>query len=189
MTLQTPTTESEKTYEELPVRERRLRLLATLVRPIIGGTLLIVLYFVLPLDRSLRASTAVAFTAGLVGVGVLLAVQVRQIVRSRYPRLRAIGALAITIPMFLVLFATVYYLIAQDHRGAFTEPLSRVDSLYFTITVFSTVGFGDIAPKLEAARIVAMVQMIGDLTLIGVIGKVLLGAVSLGMQRGSRPNS
>jgi voltage-gated potassium channel len=179
---------SAATYEELPPKERRLRLLAALVRPIVGGILLLVLYFVLPLDQPVDAVTALMFAAGLAAVAVLVVVQVRQIVHSRYPRVRAIGAIAITIPTFLVLFATVYYLIAQNYADSFTEPLSRVDSLYFTITVFSTVGFGDIAPKLQAARIVAMVQMIGDLALLGLIGKVLIGAVSLGLQRTQRPN-
>jgi len=185
LTTETGTTEADETYEELPRQERRLRLMAALVRPVIGGILVVVLYFLLPLDRSVNVSTAIAFAAGLTGVALLLVVQVRQIMHSRFPRLRAIGALAITIPMFLVLFATVYYLIAQNYRDSFTEPLSRVDSLYFTVTVFSTVGFGDIAPKLEAARIIVMVQMIGDLTLLGVIGKVLIGAVSVGVQRAS----
>ncbi len=29
--------------------------------------------------------------------------------------------------------------------AAFNETLTRIDSLYFTLTVFATVGFGDIA--------------------------------------------
>jgi hypothetical protein len=41
------------------------------------------------------------------------------------------------------------------------EPLSRTDALYYTITVFSTVGFGDITPRADLARIVTMVQMGG----------------------------
>ena len=49
--------------------------------------------------------------------------------------------------------------------ASFTEPLTRTDALYFTVTVFSTVGFGDIAAKSEAARIVLIVQMPADLAL------------------------
>jgi voltage-gated potassium channel len=41
------------------------------------------------------------------------------------------------------------------------EPLSRTDALYYTITVFSTVGFGDVTPRADLARIVTMVQMGG----------------------------
>ena len=36
-----------------------------------------------------------------------------------------------------------------------------------TVTVFSTVGFGDISPKSEAAWVVLMVQMLGDLAVLG----------------------
>jgi voltage-gated potassium channel len=187
VTTETRTPSPEPTYDQLPSKQRRLMLLATLLRPLIAGIVVLALYFLLPLNRPVDAATAFAFAAGLVGVAVLLVFQTRQIVNSRYPRLRAIGALAITIPLFLTVFATVYYLMARNYRDAFTEPLTRVDALYFTVTVFSTVGFGDIAPKLEAARIVAMVQMLGDLTLLGLVGKVLIGAVNLGVQRGQRP--
>ena len=44
--------------------------------------------------------------------------------------------------------------------ASFTEPLTRADALYFTVTVFSTVGFGDITAKSETARVVLIVQML-----------------------------
>jgi voltage-gated potassium channel len=173
----------EATYEQLPPKERRLHLFATLVRPFIGGVLLVVLYYSLPLNRTFDLKTGLLFFAGLCAVGVIVAIQVRQIVHSRYPRLRAIGALAVSVPMFLVLFATAYLRIAHGYAHAFSQPLNKTDSLYYTVTVFSTVGFGDIVPKLQAARIVTMIQMLGDLALLGLIGKVLLGAVSMNLQR------
>lgn len=43
----------------------------------------------------------------------------------------------------------------------------------------------DIAPKSEAARVVLIVQMLGDLALLGGGARVLLGAVRRGQQRGS----
>lgn len=54
--------------------------------------------------------------------------------------------------------------------------MTRVDALYFTVTVFATVGFGDLAAVAEPARVVVTVQMLADLVLIGVIVKVLAGA-------------
>ncbi len=63
------------------------------------------------------------------------------------------------------------------------QPLTRADALYFAVTVFSTVGFGDITPKSEAARVVLIVQMLGDLALLGAGVRVLLGAVRRGQQR------
>jgi voltage-gated potassium channel len=69
--------------------------------------------------------------------------------------------------------------------GSFTQPLTRTDSLYFTVTVFSTVGFGDITAKAEPARIILIVQMLGDLALLGAGIRVLLGAVRRGQERRS----
>ena len=59
----------------------------------------------------------------------------------------------------------------------FTQPLTRTDALYFSVTVFTTVGFGDIAAKSETARVVLIVQMLADLALLGAGAWVLLGAV------------
>jgi hypothetical protein len=82
-----------------------------------------------------------------------------------------------------VLFAALYLHIADLDGSAFSEPLSRTDALYFTITVFSTVGFGDIVPRADLARIVTMVQMLGDLLFVGLVLHLMIGAVKLGRQR------
>jgi ion channel len=55
--------------------------------------------------------------------------------------------------------------------------------LYFSVTVFTTVGFGDIAAKSETARVALIVQMLADLALLGAGARVLLGAVRRGQQR------
>jgi uncharacterized protein (UPF0261 family) len=49
--------------------------------------------------------------------------------------------------------------------------------------VFSTVGFGDITPKTDPARIVAMVQMLSDLAVLAVVVRLILGAATRGMAR------
>jgi len=109
--------------------------------------------------------------------------QVRAILRSQYPALRAIEALAFAIPLFLLVFAAAYVKLADTQAQAFTESLNRTDALYFTITVFSTVGFGDIAPVATAARVTTMVQMLGDLVVVGLVLRVMLGAVREGRER------
>lgn len=55
--------------------------------------------------------------------------------------------------------------------------LTRTDALYFAITVFATVGFGDIAATSQTARIIVTVQMILDLIVIGLVVRGFLGAV------------
>ncbi|MFM9500239.1 potassium channel family protein, partial [Streptomyces galilaeus] len=50
--------------------------------------------------------------------------------------------------------------------GSFSEAISRTDVLYFTMTVFSTVGFGDISPRSETARLLVTGQVTASLLLI-----------------------
>jgi voltage-gated potassium channel len=165
------------------VRAPRRRVLRSLLRATLTSTVLVVLYYRLPLTGALKASTATLLLAGLVLFAVVITWQVRAILRSRYPGLRAIEALAAAIPLFLLVFAATYLKLADAQPSAFSEPLSRTDALYFTITVFSTVGFGDITPVATPARVVAMVQMLGDLVVVGLVLQVMLGAVKAGRQR------
>jgi voltage-gated potassium channel len=55
--------------------------------------------------------------------------------------------------------------------------MTRIDALYFATTVFATVGFGDIAPVTDPARIATMVQMVVGLSAVGVVAKLLFRAV------------
>jgi hypothetical protein len=154
-----------------------------LLRAALTSTLLVVLYYTLPLTGTLKASTVLLLLAGLVVFAGIIGWQVRAILRSEYPALRAIEALAAAIPLFLLVFAGAYVKLADTQAHAFTEPLNRTDALYFTITVFSSVGFGDIAPVATAARVTAMLQMLGDLVVVGLVVRVLLGAVKEGRVR------
>jgi voltage-gated potassium channel len=124
---------------------------------------------------------------GLVILIGLIAVQVRAITRSPFPGLRAIEALATSLPPFLVLFAGTYIVMAAQSASNFGERLTHTDALYFTVTVFSTVGFGDITAKTEAARLVVTGQMIADLVIVGLGIRIILGAVTRGQQRRRQP--
>jgi voltage-gated potassium channel len=56
--------------------------------------------------------------------------------------------------------------------------LTHTDGLYFAVTVLSTVGFGDITAKTEAARLMVTGQMVADVVILGLAIKIILGAVS-----------
>jgi hypothetical protein len=159
-------------------RATRRLILAALARTTLTVVGVLVVYYVVPLDRTFRARTLVELLIGLVAFGALVAWQVRGILRSDAPVLRAVESVALTIPLFLVVFAAVYVSLASTDAGAFTEPLTRTDSLYFVVTVFATVGFGDITPVTEVARVVTTVQMVSDLLLIGLVLRVFLTAVN-----------
>jgi len=61
--------------------------------------------------------------------------------------------------------------------------MTHTNALYFVVTVFATVGFGDITAQTEAARLLVTGQMITDLIILGLGAKVILGAVQRGRQR------
>jgi hypothetical protein len=47
----------------------------------------------------------------------------------------------------LITFAAVYLSLSESSDTHFSEPLNHTGALYLVITVFSTVGFGDITPE------------------------------------------
>ncbi|MBP0455768.1 two pore domain potassium channel family protein [Kitasatospora sp. RG8] len=126
---------------------------------------------------------------GLAGFAALVAVQVRSILRSPRPAIRAAEALSTSVPFFLLLFAATYVALASLEPNSFGTPLSHTDGLYFTVTVFSTVGFGDITAKTETARLVVTVQMLADLIVLGLAVKIIVGAVHRRQQRREGPGA
>jgi voltage-gated potassium channel len=155
----------------------------TVLRSGASVVVLLVVYYAAPLDRALTPATGLVFVTALVLFGGAVAFEVRGILGSVRPRLRAIRALAVGLPLLLVVFASAYCTVAAQQSGAFSESLNRTDALYFTVTVFSTVGFGDITAQTELARILVTVQMIVGLLTVGVIAKVVLGAVQVAETR------
>lgn len=171
----------ETTPTATPPPHRRIPL-RTALRPLLTTTALVLAYYLLPLDNRLTSRTLAGLLAGLAALVFLFTLQIRSITRSPRPRLRAVEALATTLPLFLLLYATTYYLLEDSEPESFTEPLTRTDALYFTLTVFSTVGFGDITPRTETARAITMTQMTGNLLLVGVAARLVLGAVQTALR-------
>jgi len=155
----------------------------SLARSGLVSVAVVVAYFTLPMTVGSDAGALARLVVGLVVVGCLLTWQVREILRSPFPRARAVGALVVSVPLFLLVFATTYYLMGQAEPGHWSEPLSRLDALYFTMTVFATVGFGDITAVTADARAVVTGQMVSGLVLVGLIARVVVGAMQEGVRR------
>ena len=70
--------------------------------------------------------------------------------------------------------------VANGDRGAMPacdEDRNRI------LNGFSTVGFGDITPKSDLARTLVTVQMLVNLVVIGLVAKVIFGAVDTGLKK------
>jgi hypothetical protein len=112
----------------------------------------------------------------LLGLLVFVLVFIRQLKRiahADFPVLRAIEALEMTLLLFLILFAAIAVELEAYSAGSYTESLTKIDGFYFAVTTLATVGYGDIAPVSETARIVGVVQMLGNLALLGLAVRMI----------------
>ncbi len=178
-------TDQGLTAEQPPDRAQRRRVLRRgLIRSLTSVVFLVALYYVSPLDRLKDVPVWISLSVALlILIGVII-LQVREVTRNRFPGLYAVEALAITAPLFLILFASAYLVLAQSDPAGFSTPqLTRTDTLYFTLTVFSTVGFGDITATSQSTRVLVMAQMILDLVVLGLGVQVYRGAVDVGRKR------
>ena len=113
-------------------------------------------------------------TIVVVVFGVVLVHEVNAIARHDQPIHRAVIALAVLIPLFVVMFSALYLITSRSNPAAFGTSMSRTQALYFTVVVLSTVGFGDITPKTDPARLLTTIQIVCDLLLIGVVVRLVL---------------
>jgi hypothetical protein len=164
-------------------REDRSYIVRSVARATATAVVLVFLYFVLPIAHRAHESVVLRLTVALIVFAAVVANEVRIIPGHDRPLMRAGVAMATIIPLFLVFFAWIYLTLSISDPGSFGGQLTRPSSLYFTVTVFSTVGFGDIVPKTDPARLVCTVQMLADLVLLAVVVRLIMGAAARGMDR------
>jgi hypothetical protein len=152
----------------------------TLLRALGSTVALVAIYYLLPLNGTSIGLTIAMLVIGLLGLVVLIAFQVRSIIKASYPALRALGTLATSVPLFLLLFAAAYFVLSGISPGYFSEPLTRTDALYFTVTIFATVGFGDITATTQATRALVMGQMVAGIVVVGLGARILVDATQHG---------
>ena len=160
-------------------------MLRAFLRTIVTVTVIVVAYFVAPLDQAMSPLTITKLVLLALVVVALIGWQIWRITLSDYPTIRAVEALAFIVPAYLVLFAAIYFLMNHANPATFGTSLTRLDSLYFSATVFTTVGFGDISARSQPGRAIVLVQMILDLVILGLVVRLVVNAVKIGLSRRS----
>ncbi|CAM5367041.1 membrane protein [Streptomyces parvulus] len=121
---------------------------------------MVVAYFLLPLDRLGPERPVLSWVLFGVLLGVVAALLLRQIHHVLAERLDTNPG--VVLPLLIVLsvhiFSATYYALAKE-PGEFTGLRTRVDALYFTVVTLATVGYGDITPSGQSARIVTLLQI------------------------------
>jgi hypothetical protein len=174
---------------ELTARQLRRRLLLVALRVLVTSGVLVAAYYAVPLDRLGGVPVSVSLAVGLLILGGVSGWQVKAVTGAANPAIRAIEALAATIPLLLILFASSYFLVAQADPASFNDQaLDRTDLLYFTVTVFSSTGFGDIVATSQPAIVLVTFQMALDLVVLGLGLRVFTRAIHIGQARNQRGN-
>jgi voltage-gated potassium channel len=155
---------------------RRRAIFRSLTTIAIAWALLFTAFYVLPFNHFSGAREILRLGAVIALVAAVSVWQIRRIVTAELPELRAVEALGIVIAVFLVGFSVIYLSMSHNAPATFTQKLDHTRALYFTITVFSTVGFGDITPRTDPARLVVAGQMLLDLAIIGAVVRLIINA-------------
>ena len=114
-------------FDALAPRARRRLMLRAVVRAFLTVGLLVVLYYALPMDHESDTATIVLLLVGLLVFAALVTWQVRAILRSDYPAVQAVQALAVAIPLFLLL-PSVTLAKRLDVDGAHARGLNALSS-------------------------------------------------------------
>jgi voltage-gated potassium channel len=168
---------------ELDRKRRHSAMIRAVTRIGVAWVALTALFFVIPFN-GLRHGDAVVRLAVSLAVFALTAVwELRQTERAELPEFRALTALGVLTPLFIVLYSGVYVVVSNAKPTSFSDKLDHYKALYFMITTLSTVGYGDITPETNTARMLVSAQMLLDLILIGSIVRILAGAAKRGLDR------
>ena len=173
----------------------RKELVTAGLRAASSAGILLAAYFLLPAPTRHLHGHHVLFEFGaMLRLGVafaifvtVLTIEIRAITRATHPMLRAGVAMAVVIPLFLLFFAWMYLTMSNSDPRTFHLGMDRMTALYFTVTIFSTVGFGDITPHTDLARLATTFQMLADLVVIAVVIRLILGLSLIHISEPTRP--
>jgi UDP-N-acetylmuramyl pentapeptide phosphotransferase/UDP-N-acetylglucosamine-1-phosphate transferase len=158
---------------------------------LVRGTLSVIVlfgaYFLIPTRNAGAGSDVPWLILDLCVFAAVVGVQVPAIINARHPIARAIESLAVLIPLYLVIFARIYLSNSLHDPSTFNQPLDNITALYFTVTVFATVGFGDIVALTDGMRLLVTVQMLLNLAVLGVVIRLITSAARRGMARRGVP--
>jgi voltage-gated potassium channel Kch len=73
----------------------------------------------------------------------------------------------------------LYWVLGQIHSGMFSDTdLSRSGAIYFSFVTLATLGYGDIVPRTDVARGLAIVEGVGGQLFLAVLVARLLSLYS-----------
>jgi hypothetical protein len=148
---------------------------------------ILVAFFVLPFgDNWLLAFVLLVFV--LIGLFPFAFRRFRRVLRSEHPVGDAVSALVITLMTLIVSFAACYHVISERDPGAINGLVTKVDAVYFEMTILSTVGFGDITAVTQGTRILVTINMVMAAVFLGISLRLLTWTIQRHGLQGGEPS-
>jgi len=175
---------SARRIADLGKDELRRAIALTIARSLLMFSAVIYLYYVFPFGGGTMNSSAwIRLVLGFIFLGLTIFLVAHKVWNSEHPQLGAVEALAVAFPRFICVYAGVYLGLSHQNPSAFSEVLTHTSSLYFTVVTFGTVGFGDIRPVTDLARLVVTSQILIDVLFIAFVVRGILGISRLALSR------
>jgi len=141
------------------------------------------LFFVIPLDDRLGKILAVVLVVSAAAALLPLSIrQARLVLRSEQPLFDATRCIVSGLVFLITAFSVAYYVLGTAYEHQIHGIETKLDALYFTVTILATVGFGDITATGQVGRGVVTAQMIVNLAVLAVALRVVSWALK---ERGS----
>jgi hypothetical protein len=151
-------------------------------------TLMIVVWLARPLALWLDQSTLSVITFGiwtLIGL-TAAAAALRFAFRATTINAEHVYAALSAYLLAGLYFGLFYWALEQLRSGAFTASgnFSRMTAIYFSFVTLATLGYGDIAPRTDVARSVAILEGVGGQLFLAVLVARLVSLYSMNAKRG-----
>jgi len=136
------------------------------------AALFLTAYYLAPFESG-SDSVALRIVLALAIIVVTVVVSVRSILHTEFPLIRATDGVSTLVLLMLLSFASTYTIMSVADSTTFSEPLEHTSALYFSLTTSTTIGYGDISPKSDGARIAVMIHMLVNVLFVGVAVRLL----------------
>ena len=135
-------------------------------------------YFVVPLDHRLGKVLAVVLVVAAAACLLPLSIhQARLVLRSEQPLFDATRCIVSGLVFLVTAFSVAYYVLGTAYEQQINGIETKIDALYFTVTIVATVGFGDVTATGQVARAVVTGQMVVNLAVLAVALRVVSWAL------------
>jgi Ion channel len=138
----------------------------------------VVVYFLLPLDKEsgklLATALVIAAAASLIPISIR---QAQLVLRSDDPLFDAMRCIVSALVFLVVAFSSAYFVLATNYDAEIHGLETKLDGIYFTVTILATVGFGDITADGQWARAIVTGQMVVNFAVLAVALRVVSWAL------------